>query len=260
MRKSSGLTEIYQVELKRLEDASKLAFASSNPNFPEDKKAVFPLCCAAGRMAEEIIYLVDGSYTGSALRTARTMYECVVFALYISKHPETVDNYLETLNDVWWSILQNVPDAQNTMPAMFKAVQNAVAKRVPSFMNPGSKLVLRLRWNDDNTTYNMARDVGVSDPCHSVAFGYSSAYVHPSPLLMMSHIQQTPDGSFQIGLSNQKLETDFSLPVMHDMLLAALRLRLRYKGNDDLQNCIAAECEADFRSVWGWDCQLSLGR
>lgn len=95
--------EKYKEEVERLRIALDLAFGAetmNNPSMPEDI-VVFPLGVAARDIFEEIHFLVYYGFGHAALRSSRTLYECVVFALYISKHPETWKDYLATMHAQW---------------------------------------------------------------------------------------------------------------------------------------------------------------
>ena len=187
-----------------------------------------------------------------ALRTSRTLYECVVFCLYINKHPETWNSYLDTMHSQWARIMQNVPGADQTLPD----IHNVLLTRVPKY-GKGKGAFISLDWNNKNTTYKMASDVGISDPFHSLAFNYASGFVHPSAMFVLHSLARSaPDGPVTAGADSDSQEWRFALQISHDMTINAMRLRTKYSDSSGLRNSLKI-CEADFLSIWGYQPQLS---
>src|SRR5271156_2013806 len=90
-------------KIVRLKVALDVAFGpgvTNNVSAREDF-VVFSLGLAARDLCEEILFLVNQGYDHAALRASRTLYECVVFSLYISKHPETWEPYLDAMHSQW---------------------------------------------------------------------------------------------------------------------------------------------------------------
>jgi Family of unknown function (DUF5677) len=239
-----------QVELANLRTALDFGFgagASSNPNASEDR-VVFPLGAATRGLFEEVIWSVHQKFGFGALRTSRTLYECVVFSLYINKHPETWEPYLNSLHAQWANILRNVPAAEKDLPEIHKTL----SEKVPKY---GTGKMIPVNWNDDATTYKMASGVGISDLFHSLAFGYTSAFVHPSALFFLEGLTAV-DGRIRVGVKSQDRESRMALQITHDMTINALRLRLKYSGAVALQDALGV-CEEDFSRIWGYKPQLT---
>jgi Family of unknown function (DUF5677) len=242
----------YQGELAHLKSALDVAFGPNvrnNPNTPEDR-VVFPLGVATRDLCEEVISFVYQGFGNAALRTARTLYECVVFSLYINKHPETWKSYLNKMYAQWAKVLQNIPGTDSSLPK----IHSDISEKVPEFSK--GKYIPQ-DWNDDRTTYNMAKDVGISDPFHSLAFNYSSGFVHPSAMFLLNSFSRTaPDGPLLVGVKVQDMESKMAVQITHDMIINAIRLRLKYSDSLALRDALS-QCEKDFFSVWSYHPQLT---
>lgn len=242
----------YKIEIDHLRTALDLAFGlnqTNNPNAPEDR-VVFPLGVASRDLCEEVIWNVHHKFGFGALRTSRTMYECVVFSLYINKHPETWEAYLDSMHAQWANILRNVPGADQSLPEIHKALSN----KVPKY---GTGKMIPLDWNDDGTTYKMASDIGMSDLFHSLAFGYTSAFVHPSALFFLGKLTKSSvDNRILVGDKTQDTESKMALQITHDLTINSIRLRLKYSGTASLRDALSV-CERDFFVIWGYTPQLT---
>jgi hypothetical protein len=247
----------YRAELSRLKTALDLAFGAgvtNNVGFPEDR-VVFPLGVASRNLQEEIIWLVNAGFGVAALRTARTLYECVVFSWYLNKYPATWEAYLDSMHAQWANVLLNVPDAANALPEMHKAISAKVPRYAANQKKRRKKLV-SLDWNDARTTYNMASAIGISDHFHSLAFSYNSGFVHPSAVFILGSMVLSPrQDRLTVGSSRQEEESMLALRVTHDMTLAAIRLRLKYSESSALSENLKS-CEADFLAIWHQSFQL----
>ena len=121
----------YKDEIDRLKVALDAAFGAgtrANPSAVEDR-IIFPLGVATRDLSEEVIWFVHQGFGNAALRTSRTLYECVVFCLYINKHPDSWENYLGTMHSQWAKIMQNVPGADRNLPQ----IHNVLLERVPKY-------------------------------------------------------------------------------------------------------------------------------
>lgn len=186
----------------------------------------------------------------AALRSSRTLYECVVFALYISKHPETWKDYLATMHAQWGKILQNLPEAERTLPEM----HNELLNKVPKYR---AGKYIPLDWNEEGTTYNMASDVGISREFHSLAFGYTSAFVHPGSMFFLQRLSQSSqENRLIIGPNPSDQEWRMATQVAHDLIINAIRLRQKYSPSPALKESLMV-CEADFLNIWGYVPQLT---
>lgn len=231
----------YADELAHLKIALDIAFGKgveSNAAAKEDR-VVFPLGVATRNLFEEVIWSVNQGFGRAALRTSRTLYECVVFSLYINKHPETWAGYLNTLYAQWGKVLQNFSEAEQKLPAMHKVL----SEKVPGY---GEGKFISLSWSDDRTTFAMASDVGISELFHSLAFNYTSGFVHPSAMFLLSGFgPNTPDGRLNTTKESEDDESKMALQITHDVIINALRLRLKYADSRQLRESLAV-CEKDF--------------
>jgi hypothetical protein len=237
----------YKNELDRLRVALNLAFggkASSSASMSEDF-VVFPLGIAARDLFEEVYFLVSHGYGDAALRSSRTLYECVVFARYISKHPKTWRRYLETMYASWANVLRSVSNPEVLLPEMHKVL----SKKFPKYAQGKH---VPLDWNDEGHTFNMATDVGVSGDFHSLAFGYTSAFVHPSASFILGRITKLPEKDrFLVGTKRNDNSWRIALQVAHDLMISSIRLRLKYSKNLQLHDSLT-QCETDFVGIWGY--------
>src|ERR1017187_2734343 len=97
----------YDSELKRLVELMDLAFArGARSSTPEDL-VVFPLLVSCRDLVEEILFAATEGFGRAALRTVRTLYECIVFARYLNLHPEKQKSFLDVFHVQWAKILQN---------------------------------------------------------------------------------------------------------------------------------------------------------
>jgi hypothetical protein len=230
-------------EVVRLRDALNLAFAygAKNSSAPEDR-VIFPLLVACRDITEEILFAVSQGFGRLALRSVRTMYECVVFARFLSLHPERTDDYLATFHAQWAKVLENVGDAAKLMPDVHKVV----AARVPSYA-AGKRV--DLDWSDASTL-QMAEEVGIPRQFHAWAFNYASGFIHPSGLFLIRHLSQG-EKSIEVGMGLQEDESRFALRFSHTLILNALHLRLKYAPSEALQQQIDG-LTTDYRNVWGY--------
>lgn len=242
----------YRGELDHLKTAVDLAFGenvASNVAMPEDR-VVFPLGVASRDLFEEIHFLVHHGLGNAALRASRTLYECVVFASYISKHPESWESYVDTMYAQWANVLRNVPDAVRTLPEM----HNELVARVPRY---AVGKFAPLEWNDEGNTYKMASDIGMPDDFHSLAFGYTSMFVHPSAVFFLRRLSQpSPGGPMIIGTTHDDREWRMAMQIAHDLIINSIRLRLKYSQSSALRESLE-RCETDFLNIWGYKPHLS---
>jgi hypothetical protein len=171
------------------------------------------------------------------------MYECVVFARYLSLHPELTANYLATFHTQWAKVLASLPDAAKGMPEIHKTI----SAKVPAYAT-GKRV--ELEWSD-KSTLKMAEEAGIPRPFHAWAFNYVSGLVHPSALFLIGHLSQETEGTFEISATNQEDEAIWALQLSHALILNAVELRLQYEPSVELQEGLNL-CREDFEKIWGY--------
>jgi hypothetical protein len=210
---------------------------------PEDR-VIFPLGVACRDILEEILFAVSEGFGRLALRSSRTMYECMIFARYLSLHPSKTDDYLATFHKQWAMVLKNTPSAEKNLPDIHKAV----SAQVPAYA-AGKRI--DLDWSD-TSTLKMAEEAGFPSTFHSLAFNYASAFVHPSAVFIIRHMSPgASDDIIEISTKPQDEEAQFALKISHDLILNAIDLRLKYAPSQVLQQRLA-ECTSDFSRIWGY--------
>lgn len=236
----------YGSELARLRIASDLAFGQSAMKLvaPEEK-VVLPLLIACRDIMEEILFAVTNGFGRSALRSARTMYECAVTARYLNLHPDKADAFLNMFHVQWAKIIQNLPKTGADM-------EKDIAAKVPKYAAGKFVGLQDLKWTDDYTL-EMAKEGGAIADLHSLAFDYACCLIHPSALFVASTLSQSAPGGnvFRVGNKSQDGEAIAALRVAHDLLMNALDLRSKYAPSDELLKSIDV-CSHDFASIWGY--------
>jgi hypothetical protein len=122
----------YNEELLRFRSLLDAAFANGATSTTKvEDRIVFPLLVSARDMMEEVLFEVSNGHGRAALRTVRTLYECVVTAHHLHLHPEKTSDFLATFAVQWAKVLQGLPSP--TVTEMHKAV----SQRVPKFAQVG---------------------------------------------------------------------------------------------------------------------------
>jgi hypothetical protein len=231
-------------EILRLRDTLDLAFGKgARGSKAHEDRVIFPLIVACRDIVEEILFAVSEEFGRLALRSVRTMYECVVFARYLSLHPERTDDYLATFHAQWAKVLENIPNPEITMPG----VHNVVSAKVPAY---AAGKYVDLDWSD-KSTLKMAEEAGIPKQFHAWAFNYVSGFVHPSGLFLIRHLSQGQGDVFEISTKSQDDEATLALRISHSLILNAADLRLKYAPSATLQEKLE-ECKGDFANVWGY--------
>jgi len=223
-----------------------LAGGAAASRAPEDR-VVFPLLVSCRDLLEEILFAVNEGFGRAALRTVRTLYECVVVARFLHLHPEKTASFLEKFNLQWAKIVQNIP-AEYRPPEMHTALSAAL----PKYASGKMVSMTDLRWTGEDI-FKMATEVGLS-PLHSVAFDYASAYIHPSSVFLLSNISTSGDSEdniLRVSDGSQEAEAREAIRTSHDLILNALDLRLKYSPSDDHQDLLE-QCKNDFAQIWGY--------
>ena len=117
----------YNAELLRFRSLLDEAFAKgAKSSSKAEDRIVFPLLVSARDMMEEILFEISNGHGRAALRTVRTLYECVVTAHHLHLHPEKTNDFFAMFYVQWAKILQSLPSP--TMTDMRKAVSQHVPK------------------------------------------------------------------------------------------------------------------------------------
>jgi hypothetical protein len=234
----------YESEILSLRDTLDVAFAKgAKGSKAHEDRVIFPLLVACRDIIEEILFAVSEGFGRLALRSVRTMYECVVFARYLNLHPEKTDDYMATFHARWAKVLENIPDPSTAMPG----VHSVVAAKVPAYA-AGKRV--DLDWSDKSTLM-MADEAGIPNQFHAWAFNYASGFVHPSGVFFIRQLSQGPGDVFEVGARPQDHEAIFALRISHSLILNALELRLKYAPGAPLQEGLE-RCKKDFVKVWGY--------
>ena len=60
-------------------------------------------------IVQEILFAVNDGFGRAALRSVRTLYEYVIFARFLSLHPDKMAGFLDTFHAQWAKVIQNIP-------------------------------------------------------------------------------------------------------------------------------------------------------
>jgi hypothetical protein len=236
----------YKQEIADLRSTLDLAFGKDVRSSSGDV-IIFPLLVSCRDLLEEILFASSEGLGQLALRSARTMYECLVLARYLSRHPEKMPHYLRSFYSQSASIVRNLPDVATSMPGVHKAV----AAHVPAYAN--GKRVDPMGWNE-KSTFQMAEEIGFPASLHSLAFNYPSGYVHPSVVFLMAGLGANGD-VLEVGNKSQDDEARNALRIAHTLILSAVDLRLSDAPSAALSEQLNAR-RKDFINVWGYPSPL----
>ncbi len=240
----------YNAELLRFRSLLDEAFAkgAKASSKPEDR-IVFPLLVAARDLMEEILFEISNGHGRAALRSVRTLYECVVTAHQLHLYPEKMNDFLAMFHVQWAKILQNLPSP--TVTEMHKTI----SQRVPKFAQGKMVGLKDLDWSGQHTR-EMAEEAGEIAKLHPLAFDYASAYVHPSILFFLSGLTHDPETEqFQVSVQSQDEEGSYALRASHDLLLNAVALRLEYVPSDTVKAQFE-QCKQDFVNIWSYPAHI----
>jgi len=234
----------YSPDILRLRSTLDLAFAKgARSSKAHEDRVIFPLLVACRDIVEEILFAISSGFGRLALRSVRTMYECVVFARYLNLHPERADDYLATFHAQWAKVLENIPDPLTTMPE----VHNAISAKVPAY---AAGKYVDLDWSD-KSTLKMAEEAGIPNQFHAWAFNYASGFVHPSGVFFIRHLSQGLGDVVEVSSNSQDDEALLAVRISHSLILNAVDLRLKYVPLASLQQGLG-ECKKDFAKIWGY--------
>jgi hypothetical protein len=235
----------YSVELLRLREMLDVAFAkdAKATSAPEDA-VIFPLLVSCRDILEEILFAIRDGLGRAAIRSARTMYECVVIARHLALHPEKAGAFLNTLWKQWAKVIQNIPLAQRS-PEMHAQL----CLHLPQYAQGKMIKMKDLDWSGKHTR-KMAEEAGPLAELHSLAFDWASAYIHPSAIFVLS-LMQLANNKIQLSEGSQDEEGREALRIAHDLILNAVDLRLKYRPSDTLK-ALLDQCESDFANIWGY--------
>ncbi len=236
----------YSAETARLRQALDLAFGQGTTASTKfEDRVVFPLGVACKDILGEILFAAGQGYGRLALRSARTMYECAVFARYLSLHPAKTQAFLNNFHASWAMILRHTPEAAKNLPGM----HSTLSAKVPGY---AAGKHIDLDWSGKKT-WKMAEKTGPLSKLHSLAFNYASAFVHPNAIFVLSLLSNSSPGGdlFHVGLKPQDDEAEKALRISHDLALNAIHLRLKYSPSVVLGDSLE-ECKKDFVRIWSY--------
>ena len=184
---------------------------------------------------EEILLLASNGYGFAALQVLRSMFEKLVDATYLHKHPSEVDafwNYhfvqLEKLN------YEDIADKTNPN-------WRTIADRFRSKGKKGTRT--QARWAKDNLV-KMAKDVGLGTNLKH-AYYLPNLFIHNSVAEIMFSVEQDQNGKLTpVELNNPKARTMAHMAVVQAFLLLLKTLELQiehYEWNDSktlVQKCV----------------------
>lgn len=244
------ISRLHAAEINRVRELMDIAFSrGATSSKASEDKVVFPLLVSCRDIVEEILFSVKDGFGRAALRSTRTMYECIVAARYINLYPELAEDFLALFHVEWAKVYQDIP-AQFRDPEVDSAIRARVTKYAA-----GRRIGLRdLKWSDAEVA-GMAKEAGALAELHSLAFTLSSAYIHPGAQFLISQISMSSDGVFHVGEKNEDVESAFALRSSHDLLMNAVDLRIKYAPSKELRSLFEV-CKADFENLWGYDPHL----
>jgi Family of unknown function (DUF5677) len=197
----------------------------------------------------EILFAIGNRHGRAALRTVRTLYECVVIAHHLHLHPEKMNDFFAMFYVEWAKIVQSQPIP--TTSEMYKAI----SQHVPKFAQGKTVGLKDLAWSGQHTR-EMAEEAGEIAELHSLAFDYTSAYVHPSIVFVLSNLTQDAGAELiQVSVNSQDAEGSFALRAAHDLLLNAVALRLKYVPSEAVKEQFE-QCKQDFVNIWGYSAHI----
>ena len=175
----------YSTELIRLRELLDLAFASgAKASKASEDGIVFPLLVSCRDILEEMLFAVNEGFGRAAVRSVRTMYECVVAARYLNLHPEKTSAFLSQFHVQWAKIIQSMPPEFRS-PEM----HGTISKHVPKYAQGKWVGMKDLNWSGKQTL-EMAKEGGTLSDLHSMAFDYASAFIHPSAVFVLNAMSQ----------------------------------------------------------------------
>jgi hypothetical protein len=240
----------HHAELLRLKGTLDLAFGlGQRPSDKPEDRVLFPLGVSCRDLFEEILCAVDEGFGRMALRSVRTLYECIAFCRHIHLHPEKAEAFLQMFHTQWAKVLQNMPEPEIGMPE----VHSRLTSTVPKYAAGKPISMQDLKWTSDST-YQMAKDAGSLRDLHPLAFDYASAYIHPSSVFLLSHMSQAaPDSDvIRVSMDPEDTESTIALKAAHDLILNAVDLRLKYVPLAALQQQFD-DCKRDFLKIWNYE-------
>ena len=240
----------YNAELLRFRSLLDEAFAKgAKSSGKTEDRIVFPLLVAARDIMEEILFEISNGHGRAALRSVRTLYECVVTAHQLHLHPEKMNDFFGMFYVQWAKILQNLPSPTAT------EMHKTISKHVSKFAQGKPVGLKDLDWSGQHTR-EMAEEAGEIAKLHPLAFDYASAYVHPSILFFLSGLTHDPEtAQFQVSVKPQDEEGTCALRASHDLLLNAVALRLEYVPSESVKAQFE-QCKQDFNNIWGYPAHI----
>jgi hypothetical protein len=126
-------------------------------------------------------------------------------------------------------------------------VHKAVAANVPAYAK--GKRVDPTAWNE-KSTFQMAEEIGFPASLHSLAFNYTSGFIHPSVVFLMGGLEVSGE-VLEVGNKPQDDEGRNALKIAHILILNAVELRLTCAPSAALSQQLDAR-RKDFINIWGY--------
>ena len=240
----------YASEIARLQRLLNYVFVDGSQG-ATGRAGIVILCLliSCKDIVEETLYLVKGGFGGAAVRGVRTMYECIVSARYLSRHPEKADALLDVFNAQWAKIMQNVPRQYRDAK-----MDGKLAAEVPKYGAGKFLSTTDIAWSDTHLL-KMAREAGAVVDLHPYAFDQASAYIHPSSMYVVQMLKMDPETKLLGARTRHPVDEKFALRLAHDLALNALDLRLK-TAPDESTDAAMEQCLKDFREIWGYKAHI----
>jgi hypothetical protein len=238
----------YDSELKRVRELMDLAFSGgATSTSAREDRVVFPLLVACRDITEEVLFAIKDGFGRAALRSTRTMYECVVTARHLHLHPEKTEKFLAIFHAEWARVYQDIPKQYRDAKT-----DSMIAVHVPKYAEDRYVGMKELDWSDAQV-HKMAEEAGRLAELHPFAYTLPSAYIHPGAMFCLRMLSASAESKdvFEISEDKQEWASMQALRNAHDLLLNAVDLRLKYQPTNDLQN-LFDDCSADFSKAWGY--------
>jgi hypothetical protein len=236
----------YDSEIERLRGAIDqiLGHGATTSRVPGDL-VVFSLLVSCRDIVEEILFAVKDGFGRTALRSVRTLYECVVFARFLHLHPDKQESFVNTFYAQWAKTIQNIPPEYRPPD-----IHNAVSSKIFKYASGKTVGTNDLKWTSEHTL-QMANEVGLS-VLHSVAFDYTSAYIHPSAIFLLSNLSlsESAEHVVRVSANSQEPDSRFALLLAHELILNALDFRLKCSPSDQHKASLD-QCKRDYEHIWG---------
>lgn len=188
----------------------------------------------------EILLLSGNGYGNAALRILRGMFERVVHARYLSRHPEELQAFLD------YDYVHQMRGLRHGMPLpddRRARVEQEYARVRGQFLD--SKGKERRSWTRKNVR-DMAGEVGLGE-LYLVNSYWPTLHAHTTVTTIKSRLQQA-DGKVTLIRGPQRAEADVALVGAHMLVVFMLEDHARHFGlglGEDI-----AMLQTDFKACW----------